>query len=182
LTNAELQGWGTDLPKVVSAAITALNDGDTKAFVANMFPASELRHPDAKARLESLDAKLKSQPTMVAQMKADFSLLADVEPSIEGDGKTAVFEIAGQDTEIGRTKYKVKLPNRTFKFQLVEGSWRLYDHSTAVHAAIEKQSALAPPDLSGDAIPGEYVQLERLGDRWRILKIKTDKMRFSGRR
>jgi hypothetical protein len=177
LTNAQLAGWGSDLPKVITGAIAALDDGETKAFVANMFPASELRHPDAAAHLVRLEATLKSQPIMITQMKSDLALLDGAIPKMEDEGKTAVFEIAGKAAEIGRTRYKVKLPNRTFKFQLVEGSWRFYDHSPQLHAEIARQSALTPPDLRSRQFEGEYIQLERLGDAWRLGEIRTNKLR-----
>ena len=178
LTDAKLVGYGADFPKVVESAITALKAGDTQGFVANMFPASELRHPESAQRLELLHARLKANPVMVEQMKTDF---AAIQASLAGksveqpDDKTQVVTLAGAIVENGRTTYQI--PERTFKFQLVEGSWRLFDNSTNIRQEIARQSTLGPPDLDLDPIKGEYIQLERLGDRWRLGKMKVISLR-----
>ena len=180
LTKAAITGYGSDLGQVLNSAMAALNEGDTDAFVAKMFPASELRHPDAAARLAKLQARLKANPQMVEQMKTDLALASELSPKMEDGGKTAVFEIAGGEAPYGRGT--IPLPDRTFKFQLVEGSWRLFDNSTAIRKEIARQSALKPPAISSyqgssDKPDGEFITLERLGDQWRLGDLKAERPR-----
>ncbi|MDA1250565.1 MAG: hypothetical protein O2820_15215 [Planctomycetota bacterium] len=172
LTNAKLSGYGGDIGEVVGKALAALNAGESEAFVANMFPASELRHPDAAAQQAILKAKLAASPEMIEQMKTDLAAISELTPKMEDGGKTAVFALAGGEIEYGRGK--ITLPNRTFKFQLVEGSWRLFDNTTAIRKEISRQSALSPPEFEGpEEISGDYIQFERLGDQWRLGKIQV---------
>jgi len=172
LTAAQLQGYGSDIGNVISKALDALNAGQTDAFVAHMFPASELRHPDAATRLKTLQARIAASPEMVEQMKTDLAQISELTPAMEDDGRTAVFALAGGEMKYGRGT--VTLPDRTFRFQLVEGSWRLFDNSTAIRREISRQSALAPPEFEGsDEITGDYIQLIRFGDQWRIGRIKV---------
>lgn len=172
LTNAKLSGYGGNIGEVIGKALDSLNAGKTDDFVANMFPASELRHPDAATQLKTLQARIVASPEMVEQMKTDLAAISELTPEMEDGGTTAVFALAGAEVEYGRGK--ITLPDRTFKFQLVEDSWRLYDNSTAVRKEISRQSALPPPKFEApDEIDGDYIQLERLGDQWRIGKIKV---------
>lgn len=180
LTNAAITGYGGDLGQVMNSAMAALNEGDTDAFVSKMFPASELRHPNASARLATLQARLKANPQMIQQMKTDLALASELSPKMEDGGKTAVFEIAGGEAPYGRGT--VSLPDRTFKFQLVEGSWRLYDNSTVIRKEIARQSALKPPPVSdfqtgSEEREGDYITLERLGDQWRLGEVKVKQPR-----
>jgi hypothetical protein len=172
LTDAKLSGYGSNIGEVIGSALDALNAGKTDDFVANMFPASELRHPDAATHLKTLQSRLSASPEMVEQMKTDLVAISELTPKMEDGGKTAVFALAGAEVEYGRGK--ITLPDRTFKFQLVEDSWRLFDNSTAVRKEISRQSALPPVEFEGsDEIFGDYIQLERLGDQWRLGKIKV---------
>lgn len=172
LTKAELSGYGSDIGEVIGKALNSLNAGNTDEFVANMFPASELRLTDAAAHLKTLKVRIAASPEMVEQMKTDLVAISELTPKMENGGATAVFALAGGEVEYGRGK--VTLPDRTFKFQLVEDSWRLYGNSTAVRKEISRQSALPPPEYEGpDEISGDYIQLERLGDQWRLGKIKV---------
>jgi hypothetical protein len=174
LTNAKLSGYGSNIGEVIGKALDALNAGKTDDFVANMFPASELRHPDAATHLKTLQTRIAASPEMVEQMKTDLAAISELTPKMEDDGATAVFALAGAEVEYGRGK--ITLPNRTFKFQRVEDSWRLFDNSTAVRKKISRQSALAPPEFEGpDVIDGDYIQLERLGDQWRLGRISVPK-------
>jgi len=172
LTAAQLQGYGSDIGNVISKALDALNAGQTDTFVAHMFPASELRHPDSATRLKTLQARIAASPEMVEQMKTDLAQISELTPAMEDAGRTAVFALAGGEMKYGRGT--VTLPDRTFRFQLVEGSWRLFDNSTAIRREISRQSALAPPAFEGsDEITGDYIQLIRFGDQWRIGRIKV---------
>jgi hypothetical protein len=151
LTAAQLQGYGSDIGNVISKALDALNAGQTDAFVAHMFPASELRHPDAATHLKTLQTRIAASPEMVEQMKTDFAQISELTPAMEDNGGTAVFALAGGEMKYGNGT----LPDRTFRFQLVEGSWRLFDNSTAIRREISRQSALAPPEFEGsDEITG----------------------------
>ena len=84
-------------------------------------------------------------PEMVEQMKADLAQISEMTPTMNDGGKTAVFVLAGGEMTYGRGK--INPPDRTSRFQLVEGSWRLYDNSTAIRKEISGQSALAPPEF-----------------------------------
>ena len=170
LTTAQLQGYGSDIGNVISKALDTLNAGQTDAFVAHIFPASELRHPDAATRLKTLQARIAASPEMVEQMKTDLAQISELTPAMKDDGRTAVYALAGGEMKYGNGT--ITLPDRTFQFQLVEDSWRLADNSTAIRREISRQSALAPPELAGqDGNSTNSIQLERLGDQWRIRRI-----------
>ena len=145
LTAVELRGYGSDIGEVIGKALDAMNAGRTDEFVTHMFPASELRHPDAATHLKTLQARIAASPEMVEQMKADLAQISEMTPTMKDGGKTAVFVLAGGEMTYGRGK--INPPDRTSRFQLVEGSWRLYDNSTAIRKEISGQSALAPPEF-----------------------------------
>jgi len=167
LTTAQLQGYGSDIGNVISKALDALHAGQTDAFVAHMFPASELRHPDAATRLKTLQARIAASPEMVEQMKTDLAQISELTPAMKDNGRTAVYALPGSEMKYGRGT--ITLPDRTFQFQLVEDSWRLADNSTAIRREIARQSALAPPELAAqDGNSTDSIQMERLGNQWRL--------------
>ncbi|GEM_PF-2551564 len=166
-TGVRLVGFGSDLDAVIGKAVVALEKGDVELFVANMFPAGELRHPDAKKRRAQVVARMKANPAPIQQMIADLKAVKGKKPTMEAEGSVASFQLEGGMIVNGQ--YKVKLPTRTLKLQKVENSWRLYDNTTPIRNEVAKQVTLPLPKFTPQG--GRFVKLEKIGDDWRILAL-----------
>ena len=163
-TGVKLTGFGADLDVAVGKALAALAKGDIELFVTNMFPAGELRHPDADKRLAFVVRRMKANPAPIQQMIADLKAITGQPPVLTDAGSVASFRLEGDEITAGRRE--VKLPTRTFKFQKVENSWRLYDNTTAIRKEVAKQVKLPLPEFTPEG--GAFVTLEKIGDVWRI--------------
>ncbi|MBT6157421.1 MAG: hypothetical protein HOL01_09680 [Planctomycetaceae bacterium] len=166
-TNVKLAGFGSDLDVAIGKAVAALEKGDVELFVTNMFPAGELRHPDAKKRRALVVGRMKANPAPVQQMIADLKAIKGKTPTMEAKGSVASFQLEGGMIVNGQ--YKVKLPTRTFKLQKAENSWRLYDRTTAIRKEVAMQVTLPLPKFTPQG--GKFVKLEKIGDSWRILML-----------
>lgn len=167
LTKAKLPGLGSDLPTVLSKAEELLNNNEISNFVTHLFPAGELRHPDAKARGAALAQRLKDQPRLIEQMKSDLQVIQKLTPTYSTAKDVAEYRLPGTKLPLTRTQ-TVTTPERVFKFQLVEGSWRFPDNTTPARRTVAQNLARTLPSLT--QFPGvqEKVTLERLGDHWRL--------------
>ena len=175
-SDVKLNGYGSRLTTVISSALGAVVKGDIKNLVANMFPASELRRPDADKRLARLVARFKNNKVVIRQMYDDLKDALHGKPTYEDSGNVAVFQIPARTVRVGRSTAKV--PARMIKFQKVENSWRFYDHSARIRSEIARQLTLKPTvarSSSGRAIPvGRYVSLEKFGSSWRLGKMSKN--------
>lgn len=164
-TDVKLAGFGSDLDAAIGKAVAALEKGDVELFVANMFPAGELRHPDANKRRALVVGRMKANPAPIQQMIADLKSIKGKTPTLTAEGRVASFQLEGGMIVNGQ--YNTKLPTRTLKFQKVENSWRLYDNTTAIRKEVAMQVTLPLPKFTPQG--GTFVKLEKIGDEWRIL-------------
>lgn len=167
VTNVKLTGFGKDLATVLRKAEETLDKKDVDGFVKNLFPAGELRHPEADSRQAALTQRLKDNPKLLEQMLTDIKAIQKLTPTFADEKTTAEFRIPGTKIEITKTQ-SVTTPERVFKLQLVEGSWRLPDNTTPARKAVAK-------NLSNPLQPGgqfaaveEKITFERFGDQWRL--------------
>ncbi len=167
VTNVKLTGFGSDLATVLRKAEETLDKSDIDGFVKNLFPAGELRHPDADSRRAALAQRLKDNPKLLEQMLADIRAIQKLTPTFADEKTTAEFRIPGTKIEISKTQ-SVTTPERLFKLQLVEGSWRLPDNTTPARKAVAKN--LSNPLGAGGqfAAVEEKITFERFGDQWRL--------------
>ena len=167
LTNVKLIGLGNDLPTVLRKADELLEKNDIEGFVKNLFPAGELRHPEADARWTALTQRLKDNPKLLEQMRADIQAIQKLTPKLSDSKESAEYRIPGTSIEITKTQ-SVTTPERVFKLQLVEGSWRLPDNTTPARKAVAQNMAKALPGLGQFNGVQEKITFERLGDQWRL--------------
>jgi len=167
VTNVKLVGLGDDLPTVLRKADELLEKNDLDAFVKNLFPAGELKHPDAEARGKALTQRLKDNPKLLEQMKADIKAIQKLTPKLSEMKDSAEFRLPGTKIELTQTQ-SVTTPERVFKLQLVEGSWRLPDNTTPARKAVAVNLAKALPPADPFASVQEKITFERFGDQWRL--------------
>ncbi len=167
VTNVKLTGFGKDLETVLRKGEEALDKKDVDGFVKNLFPAGELRHPEAESRHAALVQRLKDNPKLLEQMLADFQAMRKFKPQLSEKKDSAEFRIPGTKIELSKTQ-SVMTPERVFKLQLVEGSWRLPDNTTPTRLAVAKNLANALPDVGSFPAGPEKITFERFGDHWRL--------------
>lgn len=167
VTNLKLVGFGNDLATVLRKAEETLDKKDTEGFVTNMFPAGELRHPEAAARRAALTQRLKDNPKLLEQMLADIKAIQKLTPKLSEAKDSAEYRLAGTTIEISKT-LSVTTPERIFKLQLVEGSWRLPDNTTPARRAVAQNLAKPLPALGQFANVQEKITFEKFGDQWRL--------------
>ena len=164
----KLVGFGNDLATVLSNAEKILEKKDLDEFVKNMFPAGELRHPDADSRRAALTQRLKENPKLLEQMAADIKAMQKLTPKLSEAKDVAEYRIPGTTIEITKTQ-SVTTPERVFKLQLVEGSWRLPDNTTPARRVVAL-NLTKPLPAAGQfaAAAQEKITFERFGDQWRL--------------
>ena len=135
VTDVKLIGLGNDLATVLRKADEMLEKKDTDGFIKNMFPAGELRHPDAGSRRVALMQRLKDNPELLEQMATDIKAMQKLTPTLSEAKDTAEYRIPVITIEVAKMR-PVTPPERVFKLQLIEGSWRLPDHTTAGRRAV----------------------------------------------
>lgn len=167
-TDVKLTGFGADRNEAISKAVKLLESGKIGDFIDGMFPAGELRRPDADKRRKQILARMKQDSPAVQQMIADLKAIGALKPTLDKSGNVATYEIPGRTVEAGRKT--VELPKRTIKLQKVENSWRLYDHTTGARKEMLRQAKLALPEF--EAVGGPFVKFEKIGDAWRIQEIR----------
>ena len=167
VTNVKLVGFGNDLATVLRKAEERLDKDDVDEFVTNLFPAGELRHPDADSRRATLTQRLKDNPKLLEQMLTDIQALRKLTPQFSEAKNVAEFRIPGTELQISKT-LTVTTPERVIKLQLVEGSWRFHDNTTAARRTIAQNLAKSLPALGEFEGVQEKITFERFGDQWRL--------------
>lgn len=167
VTNVKLIGFGSDLAIVLSKAEELLDKKDVDGFVKNLFPAGELRHPDADSRRAALTQRLKDNPKLFEQMLTDIKAMQKLTPKLSEAKDTAEYRLPGTKIEITKEQ-SVTTPERVFKLQLVEGSWRLPDNTAPARRAVALNLTKALPALGQFAAVQEKITFERFGDQWRL--------------
>lgn len=169
VNGVKLVGLGNDLETVLRKAEEMLDKKDTDGFVKNMFPAGELRHPEAAARHAALLQRLKDNPKLLEQMGTDIKAMQKLKPTLSEAKDVAEYRIPGTTIEITKTQ-SVTTPERVFKLQLVEGAWRLPDNTTPARRAVALNLTKPLPDAGqyAGAQGQEKITFERFGDQWRL--------------
>lgn len=153
----KVPGYGDDLSTVLEKGMKALEAGEHRKFVENLYPADEVRRlKKDEARFEQLLQQLKDQPAMAKQMAADLKELQGKTIQIDGQKNTATIHL--RDTG-ARTQARI------VKFELVDGSWRFFDETPKFFKEIVRQSKLTPVGQV------TTIEFERLGDRWRMVQF-----------
>lgn len=170
-TNVSLKGFGNDLKTVLTRSVQSLERGELREFVEHMFPAGELRRPDANERLDVVLQRLEANPSIVQQMIDDLKAVQGLTPTYEDGRKVAVFVVAGRRVKNRMLSYQV--PDRTFKFQSVEGAWRLYDNTTDLRNQVVAISRMEPiesniPARGNRQFGPPTVIMEKVDGNWRI--------------
>ena len=88
VTIVKLTGFGNDLETVLRKGEETLDKQDVDGFVKNLFPAGELRHPEAESRHAALTQRLKDNPKLLEQMLADFQAMRTLKPQISESNHT----------------------------------------------------------------------------------------------
>ena len=100
-------------------------------------------------------------------MLTDFQALRKLKPQISESKDSAEYRLPGTKIELSKTQ-SVTTPERVFKLQLVDGSWRLPDNTTPARKAVAQNLAKALPGLGQFNGVQEKITFERLGDQWRL--------------
>ncbi len=148
----DVAGWGDDLDQVLTSALSSLNDEDYATFVERIFPAAEVVQMQSSDGMDLLLLKLETYPEMAEAMQRDLEQCQSARAEIEGD--VAEFTL----TE-GRQN------PQTVKFQLVDGNWRFYDSITPVR----EEAAAFAAEAGGDGDDILTIELERIGNEWRLV-------------
>ena len=153
-------GYGDDLAAVLEKGIKALEAGEHRAFIENLYPADEVRRlKKDEQKFEQLLLQLENHPAMAKQMLADLQDLKGKTIAIGNQKKAATIRLrdAGPRTQA-----------RDVKFELVDGSWRFFDASPKLFEQIVRQSKLTPVGQV------TTIEFERLGDHWRMVRFPLE--------
>lgn len=159
-----VEGFGSNFSNAMFAAAGTLDSGNLEKFVRGMYPLQELARVTKGDQLKRLLFRLTQNPEMAKTMTKDLQLVAnskDVTVRKTADGKTSVATVRlPPTTRDGKP--------REFRFELVDGNWRLFDSLREARA--EHTKLLAAP-VAGYTIPGQQVTLmmQWSDDSWRLI-------------
>lgn len=166
----ELVGYGPDLDVVIEKAIATLERGDVATFIDRLFPASELALLHERKERQALADRIGANPAAVKQMIADLKAIKKQKAILKESDDVAIALIERGTVEIGDTvgtKRKLDLPSQRFKFQKVNGSWRLFDEGARAREELARLSKLTPKEFKLTMT----LVFERFGDAWRIAEL-----------
>lgn len=149
------EGFSGDLQEAIGKAIAALEAGDHRKFVENMFPESELYLTTSDEAMQAISQRLKEHPKMVEQMVADLKALQKLTPKYDAKQTLATFQL-NPDTKQART----------IQFEKA-GTWRMADSAKKIRAEVYKQSQ-QPPIGVKSTLETEWV---RIRDHWRLSQL-----------
>jgi hypothetical protein len=169
ISKEPLSGYPGSLAEALQAAVVDIQADRTEAMVDRLFPRGELGHPEAALRCKQLTARLKQHPEMAKQMLSDLQAILKTQDVQRASGDAAAIAMKGQLVSTGRGR-QMRLPDRTFRFEKVEGFWRFQDSTSKLVETQAKIAEKAPPPLS-EFGASDVVIMERFGDRWRFLEF-----------
>jgi hypothetical protein len=169
ISQKALAGYPGSLAEVLKLAIADLEGNRSDAFIDRLFPRGELGHPDAALRRKQLSSRLKQHPEMARQMVNDLQAILRTQQVGKATGVEATIAIKGQLVPGGRGG-QIQLPDRTFRFEKIDGFWRFQDTSSQLIKSQAKVAAQEPPSLA-DFGSADVVIMERFGDRWRFVEF-----------
>lgn len=138
-------------------------------MIDRLFPRGELGHPEAAIRRKQLIARLKQHPEMVERMLSDLRAILRTQDVLRTTGNAATVSMRGELVSIGRGR-QMRLPDKTFRFEKIEGFWRFKDSTSTLVEAQAKIAEKTPPPLA-EFGSSDVVIMERFGDRWRFLEF-----------
>jgi hypothetical protein len=153
----QYDGFPGELKEAIAAAIKALEAGEHKKFVENMFPESELSLIKSDEGMKAVLDCLKEHPQMAEQMAADFKSLQTLTPKYNAEKTTATLELHPGTKQA-----------RTILFEKA-GTWRMANSAKQIRAEVYKQSRQKPVGIQIQATPTP--QWIRIRDHWRLAKL-----------
>jgi hypothetical protein len=169
ISQEPLSGYSGSLAEALQAAIVDLQTNRVEPLIERLFPRGELGHPEATLRHKQLTARLKQHPEMAERMLSDLQAILRTQDVQKASGVTATISMRGQLISIGRGR-QMRLPDRTFRFEKVEGFWRFQDSTSKLVESRAKIAARSPLPLT-EFGAADVVIMERFGDRWRFLEF-----------
>ncbi len=155
------EGLGGDLKKALASATRLLQADETEQFIRAMYPLPKLGRLTNSDELRKLLGRLKANPAMKEAMLRDLQFAA----RSEIDVKESVAEVTLPPLVQGD-------PERTVKFEKVQGNWRFFDSDAptrSLHAELMKSP------VAGFTIPGveTVLVLKWFEDEecWRLLRM-----------
>jgi hypothetical protein len=162
-------GYPGSLAEVLKLAIADLEGNRIDAFIDRLFPRGELGHPEAALRRKQLLSRLKQHPELAKRMLDDLQTIVRMQQARKATGVVATIPVKGQLVPAGRGG-QIRLPDRTFQFEKVNGFWRFQDSSSKLIKSQARIAAQEPPPLS-EFGAADVVIMERFGDRWRFVEF-----------
>ena len=149
-------GLGSDLKKMLSDAVQLLENRQVAEFILTVYPLAELAELSERKAFENLLARLNSRPEMIAAMIRDLR-----------DAATATPAIRDNEAMITLPPLVPGDPERKFRFQLVQGNWRLFDGNAESR---EEYRQLIKGNIPAVTTPGVkgILLLTRDGENWRM--------------
>ena len=169
ISQEPLSGYPGSLAEALQAAVVDIQADRTEAMIDRLFPRGELGHPEAALRRKQLITRLTQHPKMIEQMQSDLQAILRTQDVQRASGNNAAISVRGQLVSTGRGR-QMRLPDRTFHFERVEGFWRFKDSTSRLVETQTKIEEKAPPPLS-EFGASNVVIMERFGDRWRFLEF-----------
>lgn len=169
ISQKKLAGYPGTLADALQLAVTDLQTNRVEAFVDRLFPHGELGHPDAALRRKQLKLRLAQHPQMVEQMIADLQSILRTQQVSRTVGTVATISVKGESRS-GKRGDRIQLPDRTFRFEKVDGSWRFKDTTSELVKVQARVTATKPPSLA-DFGAADVIIMERFGDRWRFVEF-----------
>ena len=149
------EGFSGELPDALGKAVEALEAGDHRKFVENMFPPSELSIATSDEGRETMAQRLKEHPQMVETMVADLKMLQKLTPEYNAEKTLATFRL-NPDTKQART----------VRFEKA-GGWRMADGSKKIREDVYKQSQQPPIGIK-KTLTTEWI---RIREHWRLNQL-----------
>ncbi len=146
------EGFPGDVQAAIEKAIAALEAGEHRKFVENMFPESELRITKSDEEMQALEARLKEHPQMVKGMIADLKALQKLKPKLDAGQTMASFELNPGTRQA-----------RTIRFEKA-GTWRMANTAEKMRQLAYKQSRQVPIGIKKTST----TRWERIRDHWRL--------------
>lgn len=169
ISEEPLAGYAGSLQDALEQAVADLQANRIESFINRLFPRGELGHPDVVVRRKQWTSRLQQHPQMVEQMLADLKLLLQNNDVRKATGNSASIPIKGKRVPASRGR-QIQLPDRTFKFEKLDGFWRFKDSTNKLLKVQEKIVAKSPPSLS-EFGASDVIIMERFGDRWRFIEF-----------
>lgn len=176
------QGYGGDLLAAIGRGIQSLEEGKYEEFVDNMYPLGELARLQERGGRERLLERLKKDGPLVLAMVQDLKRCQTAVLTYDRNNQEATILIRGSGTVQNESKEGVTMSyprGRAIMFQLVRGNWRFFDETSVAYKKIQSELKRSPVEIAAklptekkpEKIPSQVLQMEKIGDEWRIQSL-----------